>query len=198
MVYRQRPPPRQWGRHMGFHRWYLQNKDRVHQDPYQLPSVSLSHLSQSAHPSLRKSHRQGILSILSIPDTPPATKPIVAAALLNRDSVEFETEAASRGMCATALRSSHEWGQHPHAQALANTPPVTLVKIGDAPKRSATGTPSRPLDGIRVLDLSRVLAGPVAGRTLAGQSIHWFNTIWAVLYHSFTHRLQLTVLIFYL
>lgn len=71
-------------------------------------------------------------------------------------------------MCATALRSFVEWDQHPQAKALAHTPPVTLIKIGDAPKREIAGTFSRPLDGIRVLDLSRVLAGPVAGRTLAG------------------------------
>jgi hypothetical protein len=71
-------------------------------------------------------------------------------------------------MCATALRSFAEWDQHPQAKALKGTPPVQLVKVGDAHKRQITGTPSRPLDGIRVLDLSRVLAGPVAGRTLAG------------------------------
>jgi hypothetical protein len=84
------------------------------------------------------------------------------------NAVDFETEAASKGMCATAMRSFDEWDQHPQATALRDTPPVMLVKIGDAPKRQNTGTPTCPLDGIRVLDLSRVLAGPVGGRVLAG------------------------------
>ncbi|KAF9468741.1 CoA-transferase family III domain-containing protein [Collybia nuda] len=70
-------------------------------------------------------------------------------------------------MCATAMRSFAQWDHHPQAKALVRTPPVSLIRIGDAPKRLPTEDPSRPLDDIRVLDLSRVLAGPVAGRTLA-------------------------------
>ncbi|KAF8073472.1 CoA-transferase family III domain-containing protein [Lyophyllum atratum] len=114
-------------------------------------------------------HRSGILSILNIPDSPALTREDVSKALLNWDAIDFETEAASKGMCATALRSFEEWDAHPHAKALLGTPPVTLVKIGDAPKRQIAQDVSRPLEGIRVLDLSRVLAGPIAGRTLAAQ-----------------------------
>lgn len=111
------------------------------------------------------------MSILNLTDDSLLTRGEVAEALLRWDTVEFETEAASKGMCATALRSFAQWDQHPQAKALAGTPPVSLAKIGDAPKRRVTGNPSRPLDGMRVLDLSRVLAGPVAGRALAGYSI---------------------------
>jgi crotonobetainyl-CoA:carnitine CoA-transferase CaiB-like acyl-CoA transferase len=75
--------------------------------------------------------------------------------------------ASSQGMCATALRSFAEWDLHPQAKALADQPPVQIIKIGDAPKRTISGDLTRPLEGIRVLDLSRVLAGPVCGRTLA-------------------------------
>ena len=54
----------------------------------------------------------------------------------------------------------------PHATALAELPLVSIEKIGDAaPKPWPQG--DRPLAGLRVLDLSRVIAGPVAGRTLA-------------------------------
>ena len=54
----------------------------------------------------------------------------------------------------------------PHAKALAELPLVSIEKIGEAaPKPWSKG--DRPLAGLRVLDLSRVIAGPVAGRTLA-------------------------------
>lgn len=114
------------------------------------------------------SHRRGILSILGISDSPSLSKETVAKVMLRWNAVDFETEAAKRGMCATALRSFQEWDQHPHAQALTNVLPVTIRKVGEAPKREIKPNITRPLDKVRVLDLSRVLAGPVAGRTLAG------------------------------
>ncbi len=64
------------------------------------------------------------------------------------------------------MRSHDEWSDLPHASALAALPLMTIEKIGDAaPKPWPNG--DRPLAGLRVLDLSRVIAGPVAGRTLA-------------------------------
>jgi hypothetical protein len=72
-----------------------------------------------------------------------------------------------------SLRSASQVDQHSQGRALGGTPPVTLIKIGDAPKRGVSGNYSHPLDGIRVLDLSRILAGPVCGRTLAGESLDY-------------------------
>nr|GAT42737.1 predicted protein [Mycena chlorophos] len=111
-------------------------------------------------------HRRGILSLLDLPDSPATTRADVQSALLRHDAVSFENAAADAGMCATALRSYATWKDHPQAKALEGVLPVEIIKIGDAPKRALTSG-EMPLDKIRVLDLSRVLAGPVAGRTLA-------------------------------
>ena len=65
-----------------------------------------------------------------------------------------------------AMRSPDEWATHPQAAAVAAAPVVQIEKIGDAPPRPLPkGT--RPLSGLRVLDLTRIIAGPVAGRALA-------------------------------
>jgi crotonobetainyl-CoA:carnitine CoA-transferase CaiB-like acyl-CoA transferase len=64
------------------------------------------------------------------------------------------------------MRSHEEWSALPQAKALADLPVLTIEKIGEAPPRPWPAG-ERPLSGLRVLDLSRVIAGPVAGRTLA-------------------------------
>jgi hypothetical protein len=64
------------------------------------------------------------------------------------------------------MRSYPEWSALPHAKALAALPLISIEKIGEAAPRPWPAG-DRPLAGLRVLDLSRVIAGPVAGRTLA-------------------------------
>jgi crotonobetainyl-CoA:carnitine CoA-transferase CaiB-like acyl-CoA transferase len=90
----------------------------------------------------------------------------VQAALMQWDGEAFETAAYAGGCVVAFMRSHDEWSATPHAKALAALPLITIEKIGDAPPKPWSKG-DRPLSGVRVLDLSRVIAGPVAGRTLA-------------------------------
>jgi crotonobetainyl-CoA:carnitine CoA-transferase CaiB-like acyl-CoA transferase len=107
-------------------------------------------------------HRDAVCKVL---DCKPE-RDDVQAALMHWDGEAFETAAYAGGCVVALMRPHDEWSDLPHAKALAALPPVSIEKIGEAaPKPWPAG--DRPLAGLRVLDLSRVIAGPVAGRTLA-------------------------------
>ncbi len=107
-------------------------------------------------------HRAGMLDLLAC----DYSREAVAAALEGWEAAAFEAAAAERGLCAATMRSFEEWDAHPQAAALAALPLIQIARIGDAPAEPMA-LAERPLEGVKVLDLCRVIAGPVAGRCLA-------------------------------
>jgi crotonobetainyl-CoA:carnitine CoA-transferase CaiB-like acyl-CoA transferase len=107
-------------------------------------------------------HRDNVLKFLGCAPMRAA----IEAALKNSEAIAFETEAYRRGCVVAAMRSPDEWASHLQAAAIASVPVVQIEKIADAPPRPLPEG-ARPLAGLRVLDLTRIIAGPVAGRALA-------------------------------
>jgi len=114
-------------------------------------------------------HRDGVLRLLGLPEGPAATREQVAAALASWRADDFEDRAAERGLVVARMRRFDEWDAHPQAAAVAALPLLEIERIGDAAPLAWPTLPetSLPLEGLRVLELTRILAGPVAGRTLA-------------------------------
>lgn len=107
-------------------------------------------------------HRAAVCQVLDC----KAEREDVQAALMKWQAEAFETAAYAAGGVVAMMRPYDEWSATPHAKALVQLPLISIEKIGEAaPKPWPKG--NRPLAGVRVLDLSRVIAGPVAGRTLA-------------------------------
>ena len=116
-------------------------------------------------------HRDGALRLLGLAPGAQTERAAVTDALRHWAAEDFETAAADAGLVVAALRSFDEWDRHPQAAAIAGAP-VRVTRVGAPAPAPALAWPAlaataQPLAGLRVLDLTRILAGPVGCRTLA-------------------------------
>ena len=115
-------------------------------------------------------HRAGTLKLLKA----EYDRAAVQRALDGWEAFQLEDAAAEAGLVITATRSFAEWDAHPQGRAVAGLPLFSIERIGDAPPEPLPAG-ARPLAGVKVLDLTRVIAGPVCGRILAAHGADVLN-----------------------
>jgi crotonobetainyl-CoA:carnitine CoA-transferase CaiB-like acyl-CoA transferase len=107
--------------------------------------------------------RDGILRFLDC----PSDREAIAKRVMQHDAQALEDELAALGLCAAIKRSPEEWLAHPQGQAITGVPPAELSKLSDGPIVPFEPAAFRPLERLRVVDFTHVIAGPTIGKLLA-------------------------------
>ncbi|KAI7337900.1 CoA-transferase family III [Hortaea werneckii] len=123
-------------------------------------------------------HRDGALTLLGL-DSGFATREVVSQKTKLWRAVELENAAVEAGVVIAALRSYKEWDALPQSRATSNMPISIACADGASrlPKKLPPTTAARCLEGLKMVEMSRVIAAPVAGRVLAA---HGADVIWVV------------------